>query len=401
MKTRTLTILAAVALGAGTLAYVAVRSRAPDAGKSEQKALIPDFPADQVTKIAVKKAAADITVERGGDAKTWTLPSKGGFPADFERVKTLMTGLIDSKIVEPKTSLPDMYPRLGVEDPKPDNSSTQLTLSDKDGKALATLILGSRDFSASGTSPRTFARRVGDTQAYLVEGDLRAETDPLLWMSRTIVELTGQRVKSVTITQPGGEKVAIEMTGGTYRVTNVPEGRTLKDEFVGSRIGSVLASIMLDDVKPAKDVDLATDTPTAEFRTSDGLVVTVKARKIETKFWATFAAAYDPPPAPAPPEIKPDATPEEKQAAEARKADDAKQRELAESTVKSEVETLNKRWAPWAFAIPDFKAEQLTSKMDSLLAAPAAEQPVQPLPTQPQPTPQPDSDTPSLVPPPK
>ena len=105
------------------------------------------------------------------DGGTWKVVEHGNFPANFELVKKTLVGLVAMKTKEAKTGNPDLYKKIGVEDPEqPGAESVLVTLLDANGQSLGAVILGH-----NGTLPSTlYARRPSEAQSWLVHGDLFA-----------------------------------------------------------------------------------------------------------------------------------------------------------------------------------------------------------------------------------
>ena len=112
---RTLLILAVVTAGAVALAY---STSTRDGGVARSGELVfPDL-LERVNDVATVTVLSegetfDVVQESG----RWVVPAKGGYPANPDTVHLLMVGAASLERVEPKTANPDLYSRLGLEDP--------------------------------------------------------------------------------------------------------------------------------------------------------------------------------------------------------------------------------------------------------------------------------------------
>ena len=70
---------------------------------------------NSVARVRVTGSEGTFTLARDGDA--WVVEEKERHPADPDRVHKLLVGAAGMKRVEPKTSDPERYPRLWLEDP--------------------------------------------------------------------------------------------------------------------------------------------------------------------------------------------------------------------------------------------------------------------------------------------
>jgi hypothetical protein len=119
-------------------------------------------------------------------------------------------------------------------------------------------------------------------------------------------------------------------------------------------LGSALGYLSYDDVAPEASVDFA-GAASAEYRTFDGLVITVAVKEKDGKHWVKFAAAQDTAvTAPAPKEGEKDKP------------------KTAEEVAK-EVEAFNARVKGWAYEVSKYKAEDFTKTLDDVVEKPKDE----------------------------
>lgn len=385
MNTKTLALLAASVVVIGAAALMLNRSpSAPGPSKTTPATLFPDLTSkvNDVASIEIKKPGETFTLTR--TASGWALASKGNFPARVEQVKTTVVGISQLKPVEAKTSNPELYPRIGVQTPgdappppapppTPDSTETPptqptlVTLKDAQGATLASLIVGTQKW---GTPPTVFVRKADDPQSWLVEGELQVPTDSIEWIDRQVLNIPRERIKSVSVVHPATPDVAeVEVARAapsetSFKLSNMPEGRELTAPTAPETLVSGVQYFNIDDVKPAGEIGFSQPEAISVFRTFDGLVITTQAVKKDATTWVNITAAFEevptPQPAPATPEANPTPPPAQKPADE----------------VKKEAAELNSKLSAWAFAVPDYKAKNLTATVETLLKPTAA--PVEP-----------------------
>lgn len=353
MKPRTLATLAIVtAAAAGLAGYVLSRQSARVAATEPEG---PAFPAletrvNDVAGIRVARGADGFTVRRTESG--WGIQDRGGYPAKFEKVKETIVALAELRLVEPRTSSPESYEKIGVEDPGGEGStSTLVELSDASGATVAAIILGKPKTSVGFSNENAlYVRRAGEAQSWLARpgrgaGRIDVVVDPMYWVERTVIGIARDRVRSVEVTHtPGGASVFVQRDSrdtANFTLEGIPEGRELKFPTGADTVGSALAYVTMDDVRPVGEIDFdsAAESATAIFRTFDGLVVTVRSVTVDGKSWARFDVTYQAPPAP-------------------EEGADAVQKEAAD---------LAARLAPWAFHVPDYQARNLAPRMEDLL----------------------------------
>lgn len=415
MKPRTLVILASLTLAAaGLAAYTLSRQHGALADAGELGPLLPglDRRVNDVAALRISKGTTSFTVSRKDDG-TWGLAERGGYAAKFESVKAAVVGLAGLTIQEPRTSNPDSYDKIGVEDPvRPDAASTLVTLLDRDNKPIASVILGKpRTATGFNAPPDLYARRAGEAQSWLVRpargGErLDIRPDPMDWIDRTVIQIPRDRVSSVTVTHAAdGQRVDIRKTrkdDAAFTLLDMPEGRELRYPTACDALAGALSFLTLDDVKPADQVSFdapAPDQPapplsTAEFRTWDGLLVLVRTAKVGDKTWAKFEARFEPPPSsaapahdaptgqpPEEPKTEPPAAPNpaESQPAPGRPeapgsspplSDDEAKKKVEAEAARLEAQQINARLAPWAFALADWQVRNIAPRLEDLLKPP-------------------------------
>lgn len=428
MNPRTLMILAGVTAAVAAGAYFVARApspRAADSSKVVGKAFLPDLGKSltSVTVIEVKDATKKVTIQRADSKSPWVVVEKYGFPAS-DMVRPIFTVLNGMTVIDEKTSKPERYGAIGVADlDKPGSTAKLVTLKDAGGKDVAAVLVGNTgDAGAPGSRDGSlYVRRVGEAQSYQVSGSLTLETDPMSWVDKTVLQLERNRVKSVTVTRfddPGYDAADPAKTNVmeafrenekdlNFKVRNLPPGRELTYEGAADQPTNPLGYLAIDDVRPREQVDFTkmegpglTKPPAgqkaplaraeARYVCFDGLVLTVKVTKQDGKAWLAIDAAFDEKEIPA---AKPEEKKDEK--AEGAKKDEPKKDEDPAGTrkkpedVKKEVDELNAKHGKWAYAVPDYAATQIATRLEELLKPPAPAKQAGPEPAGPQtPTPE-------------
>jgi uncharacterized protein DUF4340 len=360
------------------LVVVGQRTRTP--ASSAGAAFIPGLSAalNDVERVTLTKAGAETvaTLERRGD--TWVLVEKSAYLADVAKLRQNLLALADAKILETKTSNPELYARLGVADvTSPEATGVAVTLT-APGKELPTVILG----DAEGNKYR-YARRAGDTQSYLLDKDPDFPRNTSQWLAASIVDVRSDRVQQVTIKHADGETVIVSKAAPTaqnFEVASVPEGRELLYPGVANVIGNSLRELNLEDVEPEGTTEAAQQVE-VEFKTFDGLVVRASGTELDDNAWISFVASFDPEQAarfaaPASTEAEastepaPEAAADQPAAATEAGAGQAVAPPAADGAA-AEAERINARVGGWRYKVAGFQYDQMTRRMADLLKPPA------------------------------
>ena len=348
-------------------AWFSVSQRTP--GTTVEKApLYPELAGkiQDVARVEIKSAEESTVLSAKGDQ--WVLENRGGYPAFFSRIKPLVIAISKLEIREAKTANPDLYSRLQVEDVSAEKAKSNLvTLLDAEGKTLASLLIGKERVNRTdGSTNSLYVRKAGEEQSYLAKGAIMLSANPADWLENSLIDLSSDRLKSITIDHGGDKTVqAIREEKGSenYQLQNIPEGFKVKSQATMNSLASAVEELHFDDVNNAADFKWPAETLVTEYETFDGLVASIKSAKIEDQTWAEFSFKFIGKEEP----VKPT-------------EDDQNQM----PSVKQQAEMLNAKTEGWVYALPKFKAKMLTRSLDKLInessdeAAPAAQTPKPP-----------------------
>jgi hypothetical protein len=274
---------------------------------------------------------------------------------------------------------------------------------------LADVILG--EVKYRGGTQMLFVRKAGDPQVYQCEGRVRVDATPTSWIDREILKVDADRVRAVTLRHPDGETVRIERAvrgEPTFVVRDVPPGKVERSRGIANSVATTLSYLSLDDVRSADSVDFTAEPlATAEFERYDGLIVTLETARFEERPWARISARYEPPaesppvPADTPADDTSEApaddatgtvagpTPEDALAedgaapqAEGASPSAARDAVAAAEAARADTDRINATLVPWAFQLPQFKADALNKHLADLVM----DEPVGPSPAVDEPT---------------
>jgi Domain of unknown function (DUF4340) len=290
VKPRTTLIL--VVIGALVLAggWYVQAMRQPDQQPTTERLVFPDLAShlQNASRIEIVHQGKTTTIIRSGER--WGLEDRGGYPVQSDKIREMLTGFTELRLVEPRTADPSQLARLGVEDPNdPHGSSSLVRVLDASGRPIVELITGHRRVRPQGQVPESvYVRRPGENQAWLAEGRLPVDADPQLWLNRDVMNIDHSRIASVTVTR-GGEKLDFAMEDGKL-VLKSPSDHPKLDYYKLDELERGLELLTFQDVKPVGTLKGEAEGESV-FVTKDGLSVTVSAFHEGSDFWARFAAS--------------------------------------------------------------------------------------------------------------
>lgn len=389
--------IAIAAVVALLLAVWAGSSREPVESLGSGEPLVPGL-AEGINEVRALKitGAASLPIaslNRGENG--WTVAEKNGHPADVAKIREFLLKLAEATVLEAKTSDPNNYAKLGVEEVSATEAKGALV--EIEGlKAPVRLVIG--NFNARGAEG-TYVRRADEAQSLLAKGSFAVDKVAANWLVRDIADIASTRVREVAIESQGKMlRVAKERAeDANYRVLDIPRGREQASDFVANGLASVLSGLRFDDVLPLAAAEPGTArTWQSTYTMFDGLVIEASAWEVDGKDYARFGARID--------EAAATAALEAAQAADAARyeagkaeveaankaalekdpkadqvpvpeaplavSDPAKDREQRLAALRKEADDFNARTRDWTYVIPAFKFANMNKTLDDMLKPP-------------------------------
>lgn len=395
MNQKTILILGAatVATVAATAALQAGRDRDSRPANLEER-LLPGLVerVNDVRSILIEAANGPTTL-RATDAG-WVLSEAADYPANEEKIRTLLLDLRDARRLEAKTADADRHERLGLVPPDREGaSSLRVTLSDASGETVETVLIGNRRTSRAepaaaqmGVTPdaQYYTLPGEGPQTFLAAGKLGVDSRTLGWVNQEFLNIDRSRISAATITHPDGEQVVAvreDMGRNEMVVRNIPDGMVAKTPSGTAQLVGALQRLRFDDVRKADSLDWPEETiSNATFTTEGGLQVNVETMKVPSQddpetmvTWSRLS--FDLAPATQAEDAAPaaDAEPGEPEA-----EDDGPSR----ADLEAELTELRAATEGWAYALPTWKETSFRLRPEGVME-PAPE-------PAPEPEPEPD-----------
>lgn len=299
---------------------------------------------NDVEEVRVAGASGRFMLERSESG--WTAPEKFGYPADADKIHKLLVGAAGLHRVEPKTSDPSRYPKLGLADPAGETSraiSYQL-VSGTDSTIAALIVGNTAPAKGDPELSEFYVRLPDDPRVWLVEGKLPSGDSLIDWLQSTVADIDRARVRTTEVVHASGEVVTVARetpAEGEFRLVNAPPGKTVDGQWKLNDIGRLFSKLELEDLRPRDEAPVEGEPDfVVTMDTFDGLIVRMKVYEHDGQTLGTLNAESQP------------------QASEA---------------VRAEAERLNARWARWAYVLPGFKVDAIARSRSELLKDPGAE----------------------------
>lgn len=335
---RRLVILGGATLAVAVLAGAALYQRAADSGPSfEPQPVIPGLSdtINNVGQVMVETRDGSFHATRTEDGN-WVIPERGNFPANIQMVRSASVGMAELEAIEPRTSQPELFDRLGLGAPEDGGEATRVVVYNRQGEVMGDVLVGNQQgISDPRGLGRFYVRRTGENQTWLARGSMTVQPDVAAWLDKNIISIARDTIRSAAFTPPTGP--AYTLTRETEEVTDyaldpIPEGRELSYPGVTYAPATALANFTFSDARPISEVDFSTAAQVVT-ETFDGLQVTTRIAEMDGAHWASLSAMS---------------------------TGDAEQQMAADG--------INIAAHGWAFEIPEFNAQSFLTTRDSLLA---------------------------------
>lgn len=330
-------------------ASIFVNLRAPQSEK-DKPLFFPEL-AEQietVNHISIENYAGSINLTQINDV--WTIDEFDGYPALPDKVKSAVLGAADLRVNAPKTALPRLYHRLGVELPEKKNegsTSLLLTIKDASSNDIIKVILGKpRLSSASQSSPGLYVRKPDEAQSYLVDGVIDITAAKTDWIERSLFDIPKEKIKSVRISHSDGDSFTLlkdKKGQQSFQLQDLPAGKKLAPEIMINKFGSLLEDVQINGARSKEKLQAPEKTIKAQIRTFDGIIVDIVAFEFDSTPYTSFQFKFD------------DAfIPED-------------ETQFNADEVKASIVDLNARNSDWWFEIQEFKYDELKKRSDNVV----------------------------------
>ena len=276
-----------VAAGLGLQALKRSDYQAPDTRVGQK--LVDGFKIDDVAEIRIVEPKDAVTLVRG--ARGWTVKERGDFPADVEPIRDLLLRLQELKVVQAEGLTDAVRPRLQLAAPgagaKPDEIGTLVELKARDGKTVATLLLGKKTLKdvrvpglPDGIPSGRYVWVAADPQRVNVVNEAFGNVlaKPEQWLAKELLRF--ERPRSIVAVGPDG-KERWSLTKDREDADWKLAGRGPVDLQKATDASSALYALQIADAAPGvSDADAGLDKPvTIRAQTFEGWTYELKVGK--------------------------------------------------------------------------------------------------------------------------
>ena len=228
---------------------------------------------NDVTRIEITGANNKVLSTLFKNDNSWLVKEKNQYPADISKIRASLLAVAEAKILEQKTSNPDLYAKLGVEDITAKEAQGVRVLIEY-GNNNSSIIIGN---PGPQINKSRYVRNAGDRESWLINRKIDLNHDTAYWLRKDILSVEPDEVLEVIITLADGSRLEIKNTNveeNIFEVTNLtdPESQVIDAEL--HQVTNALSSFQLLDI--ASDNSIFTDevkTIEVSYQLKNGIIL--------------------------------------------------------------------------------------------------------------------------------
>lgn len=259
---------------AGLLTYQKQNRERGSGNAAIGKKLLPDFPVNNVAHVAITQGTNRVNLEKKEDL--WRVQERSDYPASYPQISELLLKLRDLKVTQSEEVGESQLPRMGLATDAGSNAAVALDFKDKDGKSLASVLLGKKHMRKSnrpspmdmgmgdeGFPDGRWIKVAGNTRSIALVSDplSNVEPRPEQWLSKDFFKV--EKPKSFAVEYPSGTnswRLTRDTENGEWKLADA-KGDEKADSGKTSSLNYALSSPSFVDITMAKPEELGLDKP--------------------------------------------------------------------------------------------------------------------------------------------
>jgi hypothetical protein len=355
MNNKKLTILGIVAVA--MVLWAVVQSRISNKSEVEPAGpayLIQGFDPSVVDSIVIGTGDAAFTLKHQGSG--FVVVNKDNYPAKTSEINSLISKCLDIQTSEFVTDNPANHKDLEVTEEKA-RSVVKFMKADPNSSLLTGVIIGKTKELGQGSYVRLLSSDPAlSNKVYVTSNAPWFGGGAMNYIDQELIAVKQEDIKSVTVSSPSGPyTLTTKEDSQDIVLENMPAGKKLKSSETKS-VFTALTSLRFDDVKKISS-DLAFEKQYM-CRLKDSTVYALRIAQKDGKTYVSCVAEFT------------DKTPVEKapvdQGGKVESEEELKKKE-AKLLARDNAAKFTTSHQGWVYQIADWKAKNLTKKLDDLL----------------------------------
>lgn len=205
----------------------------------ENQLLIQGLDPSLIAKIQISAEGKHVALARKDDQ--FLVMDRESYPASTKEVNSLLMKVLEIRCHAVVSDSPDSHKEFGVAD---DAKTTKVDLMGKDGKNLATVLIGT-----SAKTGGNYVRLLSGNTVYSTQDPLwGVAADPVGYLRSRLVESPEADILSVTVSTGGSEYTISRDKDNKPQLQSVPAGKRVKQQTDIDDVFKALTSLDFDDV---------------------------------------------------------------------------------------------------------------------------------------------------------
>ena len=275
MNRKTLIILAVLVVALLAAWHFTRKVEQPQALPEAQRWL-PELQPSQVEAIEVQRPGQPL-VHLQREKQGWVVPAKANYPANQAQVSGLLKVLSEARKVEPRTSNPELYGRLGLaEQGEASQQAIRLKLERGTTPPLQLLI------GKPGQRDGQLVRGAGEAESWLVSQRIELPATELDWLDRRVTAVPFSEVKALQVVHANGQQMQLyrdKAEENNLQVRNLPKGGKLAFDGAADGMARLFADLQFADAAPLDQLTFE-GKPSLTFS-----LETFAGKKLEGRFY--------------------------------------------------------------------------------------------------------------------
>ena len=296
MNTKTLIGLVIVLIVGAGLYYISSSKTSINTSERIGSPILPGLleSVNNISQITITQAGNETVATLKASGEGWTIEERNDFPADISKIRAVALALAQASIIEEKTSNPELYHKLGVEDLNLAEAQGMQVRLDY-GDQSQTLIVGK---PGPQINKNRYVRLADSETSWLVDKKIDVKHDAAYWLRKDLFSVEPDEGLKVDIIMPDNSRLIIQNShqeDNTFAVANLsdPNSQVVQAEL--DQVTNALSSFQLLDV--AKAEIFADNEPTmhVEYLLKQGMVIKLTAYELDKDHFMAIEIAQAPP----------------------------------------------------------------------------------------------------------
>jgi hypothetical protein len=210
-----------------------------------------------VDEIILDDSVDNLILHKNPTTNNWTAKNRGDYPVDFSKLKDLLIGITELKIIEQKTNNPDNFTSLSLNQIRGDEVSGAIRVEAKVSgeQPFLDVLLGKRSgvHLRSNYLDEIYVRKNNDNQVWLVAGKLPTAFNFANLVMQPLFKIPAAEIKELSIQHPKQPKLVLyknKLEDKNYKIAGITNKQKVKAQYLANIMPATVANLTFEDVIP-------------------------------------------------------------------------------------------------------------------------------------------------------